>query len=82
MRLLTWISNSSLVWACNKLSYEQNICYSEILVNDIPVNKNFTELVDGGAVIINNYIFKSGLQKVTFRLYPAIKGKDFDLKKF
>ena len=60
------------------LRYQQNICYSEILVNDIPVNKNFTELVDGGTVKINDYIFKSGLQKVTFRLYPAIKGKDFD----
>lgn len=60
------------------LRYVQNTCYSEILVNDIPVNKNYQEIGDGGTIKINNYIFKSGLQKVTFRLYPAIKGKDFD----
>jgi hypothetical protein len=63
------------------LTYEQNICYSEILVNDIPLNKNFTELVDGATIDINNYIFKSGTQKVTFRLYPARKGNDFDYQK-
>ncbi|MCP2028709.1 hypothetical protein L1276_003880 [Flavobacterium sp. HSC-32F16] len=60
------------------LTYKQNICYSEILVNDIPVNKNFIELGDGGTITINNYIFKSGTQKVTFRLYPAVKGNDFN----
>ncbi|WP_163408087.1 hypothetical protein [Flavobacterium ajazii] len=60
------------------LRYVQNTCYSEILINDIPVNKNYTEVGDGGTVIINNYIFKSGIQKITFRLYPASKGKDFD----
>lgn len=60
------------------LSYEQNVCYSEILVNDIPVNKNFTEVVDRGTFEINNYIFKSGTQKVTLRLYAVGKTKDFD----
>ncbi|MBF4519563.1 hypothetical protein IRZ71_24765 [Flavobacterium sp. ANB] len=60
------------------LTYIQNVCYSEILVNDIPMHNNFTELGDGETMEINNYIFKSGLQKVTFRLYPATKGKDFD----
>ena len=60
------------------LTYVQNVCYSEILVNDIPVNKNFQEIGDGGTVPINNCIFKSGIQKVTFRLYPVGKNKDFD----
>jgi len=55
------------------LTYEQNVCYSEILVNDIPVNKNFTEMLDGGTFEINNCIFKSGIQKVTLRMYPADK---------
>lgn len=64
------------------LTYVQNVCYSEILVNDIPLNKNFTELGVHRTIDINNYIFKSGIQKVTFRLYPAMKGKDFDFKKF
>jgi hypothetical protein len=60
------------------LSYEQNVCYSEIFVNDIPVNKNFAEVVNGGTFEINNYIFKSGTQKVTLRLYATGKTKDFD----
>ena len=62
------------------LKYVQNICYSEILINDIPVHKNYKEIADGETIAINNYIFKSGTQKVTFRLYPAIKGSDFDYK--
>ncbi|GAA3762392.1 hypothetical protein [Flavobacterium ginsengiterrae] len=60
------------------LTYEQNICYSEILVNDIPVNKNFAEIGDGWTMPINDFIFKSGVQKVTFRLYAVGKTKDFD----
>jgi len=64
------------------LTYEQNVCYSEILVNDIPVNKNFKEIVDGGTISINRYIFKSGLQKVTFRLYSIGKNKDFEFSTF
>lgn len=62
------------------LSYEQNMCYSEILVNDIPVNKNFAEVVAGSTFEINNYIFKSGIQKVTLRLYATGKTKDFDFQ--
>lgn len=61
------------------LTYRQNSCFSEILVNDIPVNKNFKEQTDGWTLPINNYIFKSGLQKVTFRLYPAGKSFNVDL---
>ncbi len=64
------------------LSYKQNICYSEILVNDIPVNKNFKEMVDGGTIRINNYIFKSGIQKVTVKLYAIDDNKDFDFSTF
>jgi len=63
------------------LTYEQNICYSEILINDVLINKNFEEVVDGATISINNFIFKSGIQKVTFRLFPAKRGKDFDFQK-
>ncbi len=63
------------------LTYEQNVCYSEILVNDIPVNKNFKEIADGWTISINDFIFKSGIQKVTFRLYPGKKSKNFDFHK-
>ncbi|MFG4000858.1 hypothetical protein [Flavobacterium aquidurense] len=55
------------------LTYEQNVCYSEILVNDIPLHKNFQKESSGRTFDINRYIFKSGVQKVTFRLYPAGK---------
>jgi len=55
------------------LSYEQISCFSEILVNDIPVNENFQKGSRGATFEINNFIFKSGIQKVTFRLYPAGK---------
>lgn len=55
------------------LSYEQNSCFSEILVNDIPVYKNFQKESRGQTFEINNFIFKSGIQKVTIRLYPAGK---------
>ncbi|MDN3673501.1 hypothetical protein QWY99_10590 [Flavobacterium branchiarum] len=55
------------------LIFKQHSCLSEILVNDIPVNKNFKEESLGLTLDINQFIFKSGTQKVTFRLYPAGK---------
>ncbi|WP_294960969.1 hypothetical protein [uncultured Flavobacterium sp.] len=61
------------------LTFVQNSCFSEILVNDIPVNKNFKKESQGLTIDINNYIFKSGVQKVTFRLYPAGKIGILDL---
>ncbi len=60
------------------LTYVQNVCFSEILVNDILVNKNFQEIGDGATIPINNCIFKSGIQKVTFRLYPVGENKGFN----
>lgn len=45
-------------------------CFFDILVNDIPAFQYFE---DGGMmspVILNNYIGRSGKQKITYRLYP------------
>ncbi len=45
-------------------------CFFDILVNDIPAYNYFK---DGGimsSVILNNYISRSGKQKITYRLYP------------
>lgn len=45
-------------------------CFFDILVNDIPAFRYFE---DGGimsSVILNNYISRSGKQKMTYRLYP------------
>lgn len=50
------------------IDHEQ--CFFDILVNDIPAFQYFK---DGGImsqVILNNYIAKSGKQKITYRLYP------------
>lgn len=63
------------------LTFEQYSCFSEILVNDIPLHKNFQKELSGSTFDINNYIFKSGIQKVTFRLYPAGKIGERDLSK-
>lgn len=63
------------------LTFEQSSCFSEILINDIPLHKNFQKKLSGRTIDINNYIFKSGIQKVTFRLYPAGKIEGRDLSK-
>lgn len=50
------------------MDHEQ--CFFEILVNDIPAFRYFQ---DGGImspITLNNYIAKSGKQKITYRLYP------------
>ncbi|WP_375605619.1 hypothetical protein [Flavobacterium davisii] len=54
-----------------KFRYENFDCYFEILVNDIPCYKDFFEPRVGSAFEINQCIFKSGTQKLTFRMYPA-----------
>ena len=65
-----------------QLLIKSNWCSSEILVNDIPVYKNFRKPLDGPTQDINNCIFKSGSQKVTVRLYPVGNYKDENIDKF
>lgn len=65
-----------------QLLISNNWCSSEILVNDIPVYKNFKEPLDGPTVDINNYIFKSGSQTVTVRLYPVGQHEDENIDAF
>ncbi|WP_293307051.1 hypothetical protein [Pedobacter sp. UBA5917] len=51
-------------------SVSQNQCFSEILVNNVPVFRFFE---DGSAITpicINPYINQSGKQTLTYRLYP------------
>jgi hypothetical protein len=52
------------------LDVKQGWCQSEIFVNDIPVYKDYS---NGGhtGVSINHVILKSGLQKVSYKLYPV-----------
>jgi len=52
------------------ISYERIMCYMEILVNDVPVYKEFDEPLSSGAFEISQAVYKSGIQKITYRLYP------------
>lgn len=52
-------------------TYNNHMCYFEILVNDMPSFKEYDEAQTGSAFLINDVIFKSGKQKVTYKVYPA-----------
>lgn len=52
-------------------NYNNHMCYFEILVNDIPSFKEYEEAQTGSAFLINDAIFKSGKQKITYKIYPA-----------
>lgn len=65
-----------------QLLITSNWCSSEILVNDMIVYKNFLKPLAGPTVDINNYIFKSGVQKVTVRMYPVGKYQDENFDTF
>ena len=51
--------------------YENFNCYFEIFINDIPCYKDFRNSKASSSFDINQCIFKSGTQKLTFRMYPA-----------
>lgn len=52
-------------------TYNNHLCYFEILVNDMPSFKEYDEAQTGSAFLINDAVFKSGKQKVTYKVYPA-----------
>ncbi len=52
------------------------MCFVEILINDIPVYKQFNEPACTTGFDINHVIFKSGTQKLTYKLYPVGKLKN------
>ncbi|MDI9310459.1 MAG: hypothetical protein QM535_09600 [Limnohabitans sp.] len=54
-----------------KFRYENFDCNYEVFINDIPCFKQFREARTASAFEINQCIFKSGSQKLTFRMYPA-----------
>jgi hypothetical protein len=53
------------------IKISQNWCFAEILVNDLPVYNNYVDEIVGMSVSINHCIFKSGIQKIKYRLYPV-----------
>ncbi|RLJ75179.1 hypothetical protein [Pedobacter alluvionis] len=52
-------------------TYNNQRCYFEILVNDMPSFKEYEEDQTGSAFPINDAIFKTGKQKISFKIYPA-----------
>ena len=56
-----------------KFRFESYYCHFEIFINDIPVYKNFAGSMTSSAFDINPYIFKSGTQKLTYKMYPIGK---------
>jgi hypothetical protein len=56
------------------------MCYVEIFINDISVYKQFNEPACSTGFDINHVIYKSGTQKLTYKLYPVGKVKDSDVE--
>ncbi|MBE0390787.1 hypothetical protein [Flavobacterium sp. PL002] len=57
------------------INYERSWCFMEIFVNDMLVYKEFDESMSSTSFEISNYIFKSGTQKISYKLYPIGKLK-------
>ncbi len=54
-----------------KYRYNNSMCYFEISINDIPSFKDYQSSQNGSAFLINDMIFKSGKQKVSYKLLPS-----------
>ncbi|WP_115969483.1 hypothetical protein [Chryseobacterium pennae] len=54
-----------------KYRYNNSMCYFEISINDIPSFKDYQSSQNGSAFLINDLIFKSGKQKVSYKLLPS-----------
>ncbi|MGU3376043.1 hypothetical protein [Chryseobacterium sp. M5A1_1a] len=52
-----------------KIRHDHDLCYYEVFLNDIPVFRNFDDNVPD-AFEINNSVFKTGKQKITYKMYP------------
>ncbi|CAM3859986.1 hypothetical protein FLJU110815_02385 [Flavobacterium jumunjinense] len=55
------------------INYERSWCFMEIFINDMLVYKEFIESMSATSFEISSYIFKSGKQKVSYKLYPLGK---------
>ena len=55
-----------------KLRYGNSYCFFEVSINDLPIYKEFKYMA-GSAFEINPFVFKSGKQKVFYKMYPIGK---------
>ncbi len=59
-----------------KFKVGNEYCYPEILINDVPVYKEFKEPLSSTTFDINHAVFKSGSHKLTYKIYPVGKIED------
>lgn len=64
-------------------TYNNQSCYFEIFVNDMPSFKEYDEAQTGSAFLINDATYKGGKQKISYRIYPVgteVLAENTDLK--
>ena len=61
------------------LDYGNSYCYFEVFINDMPIFKDF-KYTSSSAFEINPFVFKSGKQKVVYKMYPANNSDFGDFK--
>jgi hypothetical protein len=54
------------------LAYTNSYCFFEVFINDMPIFKDF-KIMGVSGFEINPFVFKSGKQKVVYKMYPANK---------
>jgi hypothetical protein len=59
-----------------KFSYESYYAFFDVRVNDIPIQNEFEDFSSASAFEINPCIYKSGKQKVLYKMYPVGKVED------
>jgi hypothetical protein len=62
-----------------KFKYANSYCFFEVYINDMPIYKDF-KIMGSSAFEINPFVFKSGKQKVFYKMYPANKSDFGDYK--
>ena len=56
------------------LAYASSYCFFEVSINDLSIFKDFKYMGSSGFEI-NPFVFKSGKQKVFYKMYPANKSE-------
>jgi hypothetical protein len=54
------------------LGYANSYCFFEVSMNDLPIFRDF-KIMGSSGFEINPFVFKSGKQKVSYKMYPANK---------
>lgn len=60
------------------LGYSNDKCYVDLYVNGIKLSKAFNKVLGNSGIEINPLLFQSGKCKVSFKMYPLGKSKEYD----